>query len=98
MNYVMEGLQKKQFFRSLERPLDAPSEEITRLFGTNFDTCVINQDMLEEMPGEMFFFKSKDEGDVRKLRECVAPKTLVLKEGAKVILIKKTLQMAFTMV
>jgi hypothetical protein len=45
----------------LERPLDAPSKEITRLFGANFDTRVINQDMLEEMPGEMFFFKSKDE-------------------------------------
>jgi hypothetical protein len=35
-----------QFLRSLERPLDAPSEEITRLFGANFDTRVINQDML----------------------------------------------------
>ena len=65
MNELCNGRPSEetvQFLRSLERPLDAPSEEITRLFGTNFDTCVINQDMLEEMPGEMFFFKSKDEG------------------------------------
>jgi hypothetical protein len=37
----------------------------------------------------------------RKLRECIVPKTVVLKEGAKVILFflkTTTLQMAFIMV
>ncbi|KAK3082509.1 hypothetical protein FSP39_008125, partial [Pinctada imbricata] len=77
-----------QFLRSLDRPLNASPEDITRLYGTNFDACVVNQDMLEQMNGEMFSFKAKDKGDIRKLLGCVAPKTLLLKEGAKVILIK----------
>ena len=51
-----------QFLSSLDRPLKVQDEEITKLFGTNFDTCVINQDILEELPGEMFCFKAKDEG------------------------------------
>ncbi|KAK3094086.1 hypothetical protein FSP39_024037 [Pinctada imbricata] len=77
-----------QFLRSLDRPLNASPEDIMRLYGTNFDACVVNQDMLEQMNGEMFSFKAKDKGDIRKLLGCVAPKTLLLKEGAKVILIK----------
>lgn len=51
-----------QFLSSLDRPLKVPDEEITKVFGTYFDTCVINQDILEELPGEMFCFKAKDEG------------------------------------
>lgn len=51
-----------QFLRSLDRPLNVPDEEVTKLFGTNFDTCVINQDILEELAGEMVCFKAKDEG------------------------------------
>lgn len=53
------------FLRSLERPFEAhvQDQEVTRLFGTNFDASVINQDMLEEMPGEMFHFKARDEGN-----------------------------------
>ena len=51
-----------QFLRSLDRPLNVPDEEVTKQFGTNFDTCVINQDILEELAGEMVCFKAKDEG------------------------------------
>jgi hypothetical protein len=32
------------------------------LFGTNFDASVVNQDMLEGIPGEMFHFKATNEG------------------------------------
>ncbi|XP_062616249.1 uncharacterized protein LOC134277961 [Saccostrea cucullata] len=77
-----------QFLRSLDRSIDAPAQEVTKLFGTNFDASVINQDTLEEMPGATFHYKATDEGEVRMLRDCTAPKHLVLKEGAKVILIK----------
>lgn len=63
MSYVMGILPKKlQFLRSLDRPLDAPDQEITKLFGTNFDASVINQDILEKLPGALFHFKAKDEG------------------------------------
>lgn len=55
-----------QFVSSLDRPLKVPDEEVTKLFGTNFDTCVINQDILEELPGEMFCFKVKDEGILKE--------------------------------
>lgn len=52
------------FLKSLERPLEAHVQDlhVTRLFGTNFDASVINQDMLEDIPGEMFHFKATDEG------------------------------------
>ncbi|XP_061169987.1 uncharacterized protein LOC133179211 [Saccostrea echinata] len=78
------------FLKSLDRPFEAhvQDQEVTRLFGTNFDASVVNQDMLEEIPGEMFHFKARDEGDTTLLRKCIAPKHLVLKVGAKVILIK----------
>lgn len=55
-----------QFLSSLDRPLKVPDEEVTKLFGTNFDTCVINENILEELPGEKFCFKAKDEGILKE--------------------------------
>lgn len=43
-------------------------EDITRLYGTNFDTCVVNQDMLEQMDGEMVSYKAKDKGTKQSLK------------------------------
>lgn len=63
MNELCDGKPSQetiQFLRSLDRPLDATPEYITRLYGTNFDTCVVNQDMLEQMDGEMVSYKAKD--------------------------------------
>lgn len=64
MSYVMGILPKKLCTETetLDRPLDAPDQQITKLFGTNFDASVINQDILEELPGALFHFKAKDEG------------------------------------
>lgn len=71
MNELCDGKPSQetiQFLRSLDRPLDAPLEDITRLYGTNFDTCVVNQDMLEQMDGEMVSYKAKDNGTKQSLK------------------------------
>lgn len=71
MNELCDGKPSQetiQFLRSLDRPLDAPPEDITRLYGTNFDTCVVNQDMLEQMDGEMVSYKAKDKGTKQSLK------------------------------
>jgi len=49
------------FLRSLSRPLQY-NHGLTRLYGTNFDVEYVNQDNLEQMPGELFLLKAKDEG------------------------------------
>jgi hypothetical protein len=46
----------------LNRPLLNFTDDVTRLFGTNFDTAYVNQEMLEELEGDIFVFKAKDEG------------------------------------
>lgn len=71
MNELCDGKPSQetiQFLRSLDRPLDAPPEDIIRLYGTNFDTCVVNQDMLEQMVGEMVSYKAKDKGTKQSLK------------------------------
>lgn len=71
MNELCDGKPSQetiQFLRSFDRPLDATPEDITRLYGTNFDTCVVNQDMLEQMNGEMVSYKAKDKGTKQSLK------------------------------
>lgn len=71
MNELCDGKPSQetiQFLRSFDRPLDATPEDITRLYGTNFDTCVVNQDMLEQMDGEMVSYKAKDKGTKQSLK------------------------------
>lgn len=71
MNELCDGKPSQetiQFLRRLDRPLDATPEDITRLYGTNFDTCVVNQDMLEQMDGEMVSYKAKDKGTKQSLK------------------------------
>lgn len=57
--------ETRNFQKSLERPFEAhvQDQEATRLFGTNFDASLVNQDMLKKIPGEMFYFKARDEGN-----------------------------------
>ena len=38
------------------------TDDVPRLFGTNFDSAYVNQEMLEELEGDIFVFKAKDEG------------------------------------
>lgn len=47
--------------RSLDRPLPYNTSP-TFLFGTRFDVAFINQEMIEDMPGNAVCFKSEDEG------------------------------------
>jgi hypothetical protein len=60
MIYVKEPLLLKQEF--FYRPLLNFTDDVPRLFGTNFDTAYVNQEMLEELEGDIFVFKAKDEG------------------------------------
>jgi hypothetical protein len=77
-----------QLLRSLDRPLDDSDSDSTKLYGTNFDVCYVNQMMLDEMDGEVSIFKSKDDGKVKLLRFMAVQKTIVVKKGAPVILVK----------
>ena len=60
MIYVKEPLLLKQEF--FYRPLLNFTDDVPRLFGTNFDTAYVNQEMLEGLEGDIFVFKAKDEG------------------------------------
>jgi hypothetical protein len=63
MIYVKEPLLLKQeFLKSLNRPLLNFTDDVPRLFGTNFDTAYVNKEMLEELEGDIFVLKAKDEG------------------------------------
>ncbi|XP_045177826.2 uncharacterized protein LOC123537946 [Mercenaria mercenaria] len=73
---------------SLSDNPDVPQEGLTRLYGTNFDVRFVNEEMLDELEGEVEVFKAKDEGNKNLLLRSPIPKTLLLKEGAPVILIK----------
>jgi hypothetical protein len=80
-----------QLLRSLDRLLQTETEEadITKLYGTNFDARYINQTMLEEMNTvHTETYTAQDEGNVKLLRSMAVQKTISLKEGAPVILIK----------
>ena len=51
--------------KTLDRPLPE-NTNITSLYGTNFDVNYINHEKLEDLAGEEFVFKAKDEGMFRK--------------------------------
>ncbi|XP_071143980.1 uncharacterized protein [Mytilus edulis] len=95
VNQLCDGMPDEQtvsFLKQLDRPLNVPNHEVTKLFGTNFDAQFINHEMLEEIDEDLVVYKAEDEGNVRILRDCVAPKSLLLKKGAKVILVKNITQ------
>jgi len=46
---------------SLDRPLPEDND-VTRLYGTNFDVNYVNHDMLDDMEGEYFTFRATDKG------------------------------------
>lgn len=43
-------------------PLDVADDKITRLYGTNFDVRLINEQMIDDLEGNAHVFKSTDEG------------------------------------
>ena len=64
----------------------------TKLYTHNADVDQINQQELEKLPGEEWVFEMEERGlgtlaDILK-KGCLAPETLVLKEGAAVMFVK----------
>lgn len=83
-------------FQSLARPLSIVDGVLpTRLFPTRRETDTINKQMLQNLPGESFKFKSLDSGSMihseqgrKMLENFLAPAEIELKVGAQVMLIK----------
>ncbi|XP_069103900.1 uncharacterized protein [Argopecten irradians] len=79
--------ETEQLLRRLSRPLHN-AVDVVKLFGTNFDADYINHEMLNSIDGNDKVYKSVDEGEVKLLMHSAAPKNLLLKVGAPVILIR----------
>ncbi len=73
---------------------DAPDATLTRLLTTNIDVDTINSQHLEQIEGEVHEYQMQSSGGknyVEQLkRSCLAPETLQLKLGAKVMCIKNS--------
>lgn len=72
--------------RSLNRPLE--HQEVTRLYRTNFDVAYVNREMLEEMSGRSINFKTVNTRNLKLLRGTALLKTINIKSGSSVILLK----------
>ena len=53
--------------RGLKEPLDVPADQITRLYGTNFDVRFVNEQMLDAFEGNAHVFKATEEGKLLNL-------------------------------
>ncbi|XP_053402931.1 ATP-dependent DNA helicase PIF1-like [Mercenaria mercenaria] len=73
----------------LKRPLpkDAYSDCV-KLFSRNDQVDDFNRQSIVEFPGQLYEFKSDDEGDLKYLNKILAPETLWLKIAAPVILLR----------
>ena len=75
----------------LTRPIEwLEGEQVVKLFPTREDAEDENNKMLSLLPGENHVFKAVDGGLEKQTinKRCPAPKTLLLKEGAPVMLLK----------
>lgn len=73
--------------KRLNRPLP-PGDDPIRLCARNFDCFVFNSCKLMDMDGKVHVFKAVDDGDLTKLENIPAPKSLHLKIGCPVMLLK----------
>lgn len=73
--------------KRLSRPLP-PGEEPIHLCARNFDCFIFNACKLMEIEGDDHVFHSVDEGDTNKLERMPVPKTLHLKIGCSILLLK----------
>ena len=73
---------------NLSRPLPCGPLDIVRLSSHVKDAREANAACLSFIPGESISYQSKDSGDISKLGSCTAPKTLILKPNAKVVLLR----------
>ncbi|XP_061167824.1 uncharacterized protein LOC133176769 [Saccostrea echinata] len=75
------------FLKSLDRPLPS-EEECIHLFARNYDVDIFNYNKLQNLPGELKLYKSRDEGSNHYLSKFLAPKNLGLKVGCPVMLVR----------
>jgi len=85
--------QTLRTFQSLSRPLQFDDGiEVTELFSTRLEVETANNTRLRALKGELLRFTAKDSGEPsvreRLLQYMMAPKTIELKVGAQVMLIK----------
>ncbi|OHW93542.1 DNA repair and recombination protein pif1 [Colletotrichum incanum] len=82
-----------QAFRKLTRPIVSDDGlEVTELFPTRYEVENANQGRLRNLPGKTYRFDAADSGDPqirdKLLQNMMAPKSIDLKVGAQVMLIK----------
>lgn len=82
-----------QTFKKLTRPIVSDDGlEVTELFPTRYEVERANQSRLRNLPGKPYRYDAGDSGDPnirdKLLQNMMAPKTLELKVGAQVMLIK----------
>lgn len=91
---VSESTKKK--FKALERPLQSIGNLIpTKLFSTRREVDISNNEMLKKLDGNSLRFDAIDSGSLagepqgqKMLENFLAPKTITLKVGAQVMMIK----------
>ena len=79
--------ETETFLNSLSRPLSTDDETV-KLFSRNEQVDEFNRRKVIEFPGQLYEFQCADEGDQKYLNKMLAPKTLWLKKGAPVILLR----------
>lgn len=85
--------QNVQIFKDLARPLTFEDGlDVTELFPTRYEVERSNESRLRHLPGETYHYESLDSGDAnirdKLLANMMAPKSMDLKKGAQVMLIK----------
>ena len=97
LNEIREGgslsSNATSLLNSLTRPIKwSKGEPVLKLFALREDAQNENNKMLHLLPGEEHVFNAKDGGQSKYLidKKCPAPKTLRLKVGAPVMLIKNS--------
>lgn len=93
-NGTVSELTTKRF-KNLERELRIDTIEPTRLFSTRREVDNANNYKMQSLPGDIITFEAVDSGvDVNKdigqkyLEQLLAPKTIQLKVGAQVMMVK----------
>lgn len=88
-------IETEKEFQKLSRPLPKDDIEPAELYSTRYEVDTANMSRLNKLPGKIHIFESADGGTIkdpdhrnRLLSNFLAPKTLKLKVGAQVMMIK----------
>ena len=83
-----------QALRDRTNAIDDPFTSRTRLLTVNVDVDRVNEQELDNLPGETHFYTMETHGSAQYIeqlkRSCLAPETLRLKQNAQVICIKNS--------